>query len=331
VLHSAFDAKPFFCSDRCPPHRCLGVKSTYISATSKKRSATLKICANCSARYDRPNWDCPACSFKPDRAASHIRFAPDVATETAGFEPEFFESLFTLEASNFWFRARNELILWAMKRYFSTAGSMLEIGCGTGFVLSGIEQAFPQLTLAGTEVLDRGLELTAKRIKTAMLYQMDARSIPFENEFDVIGAFDVIEHIVEDSRVLGEMYRAVKPGGGILVTVPQHPWLWSQGDVHAHHERRYVGKEFAQLLRATGFRISRMTSFVSLLLPLLLISRRRNVGASFNPHAEFQIPVYQNSILEWALGIERSLIQSGVNFAAGGSLLVIAHKPESTG
>ncbi len=254
-----------------------------------------------------------------------------MATETAGFEPEFFENLFALEASNFWFRARNELILWAMKTYFGTARSMLEIGCGTGFVLSGVERAFPQLMLSGTEVLDRGLELTAKRIKTATLYQMDARSIPFENEFDVIGAFDVIEHIVEDSRVLAEMYRAAKPGGGILVTVPQHPWLWSDGDVHAHHERRYVAKEFAAQIRAAGFRISRMTSFVSLLLPLFLISRRRNSGASFDPHAEFKIPAYQNTILERTLGIERSLIQAGVNFAAGGSLLVIARKPESAG
>jgi ubiquinone/menaquinone biosynthesis C-methylase UbiE len=292
----------------------------------QESNTDLKICTSCGTKYDKPDWDCPSCSFKPERLATHVRLAPDVVLETVGFEPEFFDNLFALEANSFWFRARNELILWAMKTYFGTAKSMLEIGCGTGFVNSGLERAFPQLTLAGTEVLDRGLELAAKRLKTTTLYQMDARSIPFENEFDVIGAFDVIEHIAEDSLVLQQMYRAVKPGGGVLITVPQHPWLWSQGDVHAKHERRYVRKGFAAQVRAAGFRISRMTSFVSLLLPLLMISRRLNAGKTFDPHAEFKISPFQNAVLEQTLRFERTLIRAGVNFPAGGSLLVIAHK-----
>lgn len=289
----------------------------------------MKICINCSASYAGPNWDCPACSFTPDRFPTHVRLAPGVVLDTVGFEPEFFEKLFELEAGSFWFRARNELILWALEAYFSGARSMLEIGCGTGFVLSGVERAFPQLTLAGTEVLDRGLELASKRLAGTSLYQMDARSIPFEDEFDVIGAFDVIEHIAEDTLVLEQMYRAVKPGGGVLITVPQHMWLWSEGDVHAKHERRYERAEFADKVRAAGFRIVRTTSFVSLLLPLLMISRRRNAGASFDPHAEFKIPAYQNAILERTLQLERTLIRAGINFPAGGSLLVIAHKPET--
>ena len=64
---------------------------------------------------------------------------------------------------------------------------------------------------------------------------MDARRIPFEDEFDVIGAFDVLEHIKEDEQVLVQMHRAVKSGGGIMLTVPQHMFLWSEQDVQAHH------------------------------------------------------------------------------------------------
>ena len=72
---------------------------------------------------------------------------------------------------------------------------------------------------------------------------MDARRIPFEREFDVVGAFDVLEHIVEDEDVLGQMFKATRPGGGLLVTVPQHPFLWSASDEHAMHQRRYSRAE----------------------------------------------------------------------------------------
>ena len=50
---------------------------------------------------------------------------------------------------------------------------------------------------------------------------MDARCIPYEEEFDVVGAFDVLEHIPEDDVVLAQMYRAAKPGSGLLLTVPR--------------------------------------------------------------------------------------------------------------
>ena len=43
---------------------------------------------------------------------------------------------------------------------------------------------------------------------------MDARNIPFKKEFEVIGAFDMLEYVLEDKLVLQQMYRAAKPGGG---------------------------------------------------------------------------------------------------------------------
>lgn len=286
----------------------------------------MKICTNCGSRYDSPGWDCPACSFKPARFPTHVRLSPEVHESSVGFESDFYENLFNLEAHNFWFRARNKLIQWAVKTYFRSAESMLEIGCGTGFVLSGIEKAFPRLTLAGTEVLDRGLELASARLKTTALYQMDARSIPFEDEFDVIGAFDVLEHIDEDSLVLREIHRAVRPGGGIVITVPQHRWLWSHSDVYAHHQRRYTRADLTAKVVSAGFQISRVTSFVSLLLPLLLISRRLSTSSTSDPYAEYKIPAYQDLLFENAMRIERSLIEVGVSFPAGGSLLLVAHK-----
>ena len=68
------------------------------------------------------------------------------------------------------------------------------------------------------------------RVPDVQLYQLDGRRLPFEEEFDVVGAFDVLEHVDDDGLVLAQMHQATKPGGGIIVSVPQHPWLWSAVD-----------------------------------------------------------------------------------------------------
>ena len=74
--------------------------------------------------------------------------------------------------------------------------------------------------LWGREVFSAGLRLAADRLPGVDLFQMDARQIPFENEFDVIGAFDVLEHIRDDELVLSQMYRAVRQGGGYSSSRP---------------------------------------------------------------------------------------------------------------
>ncbi len=131
----------------------------------------------------------------------------------------------------------------------------------------------PELNLQGSEVSLKGLRFAEKRLSRSKLFQMDARQIPFEDEFDVIGAFDVLEHIKEDTIALSAMYQATSKGGGVLLTVPQHPWLWSQADDYAHHVRRYQAKELKAKVENVGFQVIKIASFVSLLLPLMVLSR----------------------------------------------------------
>lgn len=255
-------------------------------------------------------------------------FAPELAGGGDGFDPALFAELARLEARNFWFRARNRLIVWALRRFFGDARSLLEIGCGTGFVLSGIAAALPHFRLAGSEADAGGLGFAARRVSGAELMQMDARRIPFEAEFDVVGAFDVIEHIEDDRAVLREMHRAARPGGGILLTVPQHPFLWSEYDVRARHVRRYRARELREKVLDAGFEIVTMASFVSLLLPLMMLSRlaQRAPKSDYDPLVELRLPGWLNALLEAVLDLERRLIRAGVRFPAGGSLLLVANK-----
>lgn len=288
----------------------------------------MKVCLLCGVRFDSSEWECPACHTKPELIAGYPAFSPGLAETNEGFRASYFDELAKLEAGNFWFRARNRLIIWAVQRYFPRARNFLEIGCGTGFVLSGIEKSSPHLLLFASEIYSAGLACAAGRIRNAKFFQMDACAIPFENEFDIVGAFDVLEHVKKDELVLSQIHQAVSAGGGIIITVPQHPFLWSQLDEHACHVRRYVARELKVKVIQAGFQVIRTTSFVSLLLPFMMVSRfgKRKVHANIDAMAELKLAGVTNVVLEKVLDWERGLIRLGLNFPAGGSLLLIARK-----
>lgn len=285
------------------------------------------LCPSCTQPLKSPDEPCRHCGFSIPIIDGFRAWAPEFSHAGGGFKEESFSHLAALEASNFWFRARNELIIWALRRYSPDMSSFLEVGCGTGYVLSGVAAAFPDARLVGSEIFVAGLSHAAKRIPQAELVQMDARRIPYVDEFDVVAALDVIEHIAEDEQVLDQLYKATKPNGGAIISVPQHMWLWSRADEYACHERRYAPGELDRKIRAAGFGIVRSTSFVSLLLPLMLGSRlaARNT-AEFNPRAEFEIPPAINASLEYILAVERALVRAGLNLPAGGSRFIVARK-----
>jgi SAM-dependent methyltransferase len=255
-------------------------------------------------------------------------FAPELDGPEAGDADYRYDDLAAAEERHFWFRARRRLILRAVRRHFPRAERLLDIGCGTGYVLAGLGAAFPGLSLAGSDARTSGLAHAAARVPGAALFQMDARRIPFREEFDVIGAFDVLEHIEEDEAVLAEMARALRPNGGVVLTVPQHAWLWSAVDDFSHHKRRYARGDLLAKLRRAGFEPLLATSFTSLLLPVLLASRRRGPKqvADLDPTAELRIGTVANAGCGAVCRLEAALIAAGVRFPWGGSLLVVASR-----
>jgi SAM-dependent methyltransferase len=288
----------------------------------------MRHCLACDAQYFDGQSDCPVCGHRPKIVEGFTAYAPELAQEGGGFDASYFPVLAQLEESNFWFKARNELILWALAKYCGDFRSYLEIGCGTGYVLSGVARRFPEAVLSAGEIFTAGLGFAEERVSSAAFMQMDARHIPFSEEFDVVGAFDVVEHIKEDEAVLAQAYKALRPGGHLLLTVPQHVWLWSPSDDYARHERRYSKAELHEKVRKAGFRLKRSSSFVSLLLPLMLISRlsSKKKQVEFDPTDEFKIPFWMNAAFYQTLALERAMIRLGVNFPVGGSRLLVAQK-----
>ena len=228
----------------------------------------MKRCLNCNEHYSSSNIVCPKCGFEPVLVDGFHAYAPKFAHTGSGFKSSYFSDLARLEEANFWFQSRNQLILWALEEYCQNFQSFLEIGCGTGYVLSGVSKLFPHSTLHGSEIFIAGLGFAAARLPSVNLMQMDAREIPFQEEFDVIGAFDVLEHIEGDERVLAQVYKALKPHGFMLLTVPQHAWLWSTIDEYACHVCRYSASDLHHKISSAGFQIVRSTSFVTSLLTI---------------------------------------------------------------
>ena len=132
--------------------------------------------------------------------------------------------------------------------------------------------------------------------------------------------------------IADQIHDALKPGGIMLITVPQHKWLWSAVDEQACHVRRYTKKDLENKIKSAGFKLSRSTSFVSLLLPAMLISRilQKKSSAESDSSAELKLPKILNTIFYYIMMCEVYFIKLGGNLPIGGSRLIVARKIGTT-
>jgi SAM-dependent methyltransferase len=281
----------------------------------------MKKCPECQVVYPFSESACPSCGFRPSICEGFPAYAQELNRGEHSFSFEAYRNLAAVEAGSFWFQARNRMIIRVLSSHCGGMESFLEIGCGTGFVLSGIRQAFPGIRLLGSEVATDGLGFAAERLPGIPLIQMDARGIPFSQEVDVIGAFDVLEHIQEDEKVMAEVHTALKPNGFFVITVPQHMWLWSAVDDASKHFRRYTKPELHGKLARQGFRVLFSTSFVFLLLPAMLLSRQKQKA-----DCELRLPVWMNAACAACMRLEEFFIRCGIILPVGGSRLVVAQR-----
>lgn len=254
-------------------------------------------------------------------------FAPALADTVSGFDPISFEKLIRVEATNFWFVPRNELIVGLANRYFPSARRYLEIGCGNGAVLRALAESRKWDRIVGTELHPTGLAHARKRLPAEVeLAQVDATAIPAASAFDLTGAFDIVEHVADDEAVLRGLRRATIDGGGTIIAVPQHPWLWSRADEIGHHQRRYRRGELEAKMRRNGFEIIFSSSYTALLLPLMAASRfqARRSQDDKDVEREMTPSSFVNATLTAILRAEVRLTLVGLRWPVGGSRIVVA-------
>jgi ubiquinone/menaquinone biosynthesis C-methylase UbiE len=282
------------------------------------------------------DWRCRKCDFEPPKANGAVQLAPDLDDVHEGFDLRNFDLLPQVENDHLWFISRNELIRWLVQRFAPKAHRVLEIGCGTGFVISALREALPLAQIAASELHSVGLTTARARQGDAVeLFQMDARKSCLSNVLDLVGAFDVLEHIPQDEAVLTEIQRMLKPGGLLIATVPQHPWMWSTTDDLAHHERRYCIGELARKASAAGLEPIYQSSFTVLALPLMIasrfIARMKPVPRTLEQQtdAEYRMTPGVTRLMLGVARFEHRLRRLGFPMPFGGSQVIVARRPHS--
>ncbi len=260
-------------------------------------------------------------------------FSPEVARSYADYPDGGFDLTDRSVESSFWVRSRNRLLKSIVNDHLELTGKtkFLEIGCGTGDFIRQIVE-IGNLEITGSEIYLKGLLYAKKNLPNIDFIQFDITQGVIGEEFDLIVAFDVIEHIENDVAAISNIHRMLRKGGNLIVTVPQHMFLWGALDEIVKHKRRYSRRELLTKLQENGFDISYATSFLFVLFPLMLIYRMFDKGRVQLKSDEVELEKrvkfsnVLNSVFDLFMRVDEALIRLGISLPFGGTLVVVARK-----
>lgn len=242
---------------------------------------------------------------------------------TAPMERDAYALMAAAERDHWWFRGRRLFIEAALRRAAPPPGArVLDAGCGSGGNLA----LLARVGAVSAFEFDAG----ARAVATALGIG-DVRAgalpdgIPFgDARFDVIGLFDVLEHLEAPVASLRALGARLAPGGALVLTVPAIPWLWGPHDeVHGHH-RRYTAALLRAHAEAAGLRVEYCSAMNLLLLPLAVAQRLRERWGGYRPEALVPPPLL-NRLLLAAWRLER-LVVPRWRLPLGLSLLAILRR-----
>ena len=235
--------------------------------------------------------------------------------------------LFRVEQSHWWHIGRRKILASFVEeicnRVTDRRPRILDVGCGTGanlIMLSKYGDA------EGVDVSEDALAFCRERgLDKVRLGAGEA--LPYEDgTFDLVTAFDVVEHMDDDLAGLSEMQRVLRPGGRALLFVPTFMFLWGLQDDVSHHRRRYRLPELRRVLQRAGFEIERTTyANITFFLPILVMRKlMRLTGVKTESENNINVSAL-NGVLGSMLGAESWLLRY-MNLPFGVSGLCVAKK-----
>ena len=267
---------------------------------------------------------------------------PSIPSDSSSYDADFFTPLFAVEDHHFWFRSRNQVISSLVENEvlrLPAGYRVLEVGCGTGNVLRELGRVCKNGQVIGMDLFIEGLEYARRRVGQGLV-QGDMHAPPFGIKFNLVGLFDVLEHLPDDQHVLDDLYTMLASGGVLLLTVPAFPSLWSYFDEASHHVRRYRLEELQSRLEQAGFKVEIASYYMMSIFPLVWVQRKLAPGrwqvqdpaseqdAHDRTVDDLKIVPVANQALVVLLGLEARWLKSGRRLPFGTSLLALGRKPD---
>ena len=241
-------------------------------------------------------------------------------------ERTVFNRLDQLEGQHWWFAARRKILKNVITQFVPKKANLrvMEAGCGTGGNLQMLS-SFGKLD--AFELDDEARVIAKSKLPMDIKSGMLPDHVPYQDgSFDVVVAFDVIEHVEKDVESLAKLGKQLAPGGRLVMTVPAMPWLWSKHDETHHHFRRYTSASLNEALVKAGLKPVRISYFNTLLFPLIAGLRlvRKMFGITETADDAMPSPAV-NGILKSIFGFESNWV-GRVSMPVGVSLLAVAQR-----
>ena len=248
--------------------------------------------------------------------------------------PDTYRLLSMRQDIYWWHRARRFLTATMLSDFGLKSNlTLLDVGCGPGGNFDIVKQ-FPQSNLIGVDLSPIALNEAKKKKGMATLVRLDINDpFPFRNEtFDVATIFNVLYHswVTNETKILKEIFRVLKPGGLLLITEPAFPVLFREMDILAMGNKRYKLSEIQSYAQTYGFSTlmgSYFTSFGFLAIILRKLLKTLKFPVPKIEADTRKISSKTNEFLYHAACVEAHLIKVGIRIPLGTTLLYIGHRP----
>ena len=171
--------------------------------------------------------------------------------------------------------------------------SSIEFGPGLGDVSSYLmhDPQCSELTLV--DFSEQTLDMLRQRFKESDAIEYlcaDLENLSTGTTFDIVLAFEVLEHIDEDARAFAKLSALTKPQGYFIMSVPAYRKKWQKQDVHAGHIRRYERSELREKLTNAGFGNVQIIDYgfplTALMYPLRQTLYKPDMGSSLQDRSK---------------------------------------------
>lgn len=239
-------------------------------------------------------------------------------------EEEYTEKYLNYENNHWWFQGRRDIITKILNGY-SKNSAILDIGCSGGPLLRILKKKGYN-DLIGIDISEESIKQCKKKgLKN--VHVMNGVKTSFESEqFDIIIASDILEHIKQEEEALKEWKRILKKNGKLIIFVPAFKSLWSSHDNVSGHYRRYTKKSLKNSLIKLSFKLEKISywNFISF-YPASLIRLLQRYSTKENKDQLYTVNPHFNKIIVKILRFENYLLTKG-NFPIGLSVFAIVNK-----